>query len=336
MNLLSVNAYAKVNLSIDILGKRPEDGYHIVDMLMQTICIFDRIIIYTPDAISSLREDVVNEIMAARSRQIERIKYLESRGISVNGPDPGENIILTCTNPKLPVDQKNLAYKAAQIMKKEAGYDGKLGIHIRKRLPVGGGLGGGSTDGAAVLKGLNRLLELNYSDEKLIEIASKMGSDVPFLVMGGAARATGTGTTLTPIQPLRKGYLVIINPNLFVSTELVYNKFDQLRLSPESHPDNDFLVNCIENGDLRTFCENMKNVLERPAFELEPQIMMLKKKVKATNPLGVLMSGSGSTIFAIYETKDEAFNALNDFRAQGLFAMEADLTDNLNFTGDTL
>lgn len=333
MSILSVNAYAKVNLSIDILGTR-EDGYHLVDMIMQSIGIFDRIIFYTPDSVQNLRDDIVHEILAAKTRQKERQEILCSRGISIPTPNTNDNIVLTCTNPKLPYDQKNLAYKAALIMKELSGYDGKLGIHIRKKLPVGGGLGGGSTDGAATLVGLNKLLGLNYPQEKLIEIARSLGSDVPFLVMGGCARATGTGTDLSPLPMLRKGHIVIVNPNIFLSTEAVYTRFDQMRLSPDSHPKTDILLQALENNDTRTFCENMRNVLEHPAFELEPQIMILKKQIKATNPIGVLMSGSGSSIFAIYETKDQAFEALKQFRLDGHFAMEADLASNLNYLED--
>lgn len=326
MDLISTSAYAKINLSIDILGTRESDGYHLVNMIMQTINIFDRIIIYTPEAIPALREDVITEIVAAKQRQRDRIEYLRGNGVPVTLPNPEDKIVLTCTNPKLPVDQKNLAYRAALLMKEAAGYDGKLGIHIRKKLPVGGGLGGGSTDGAATLVALNEMFGLHYNEEKLLEMAAKLGSDVPFLVMGGTALASGTGTTLTKVPSLKKGHLLIINPNIFISTENVYHKLDQMKLSPESHPDTELLLKALRDEDLHTFAANMKNVLEHPAFEIEPKIMMLKKSVKATNPLGVLMSGSGSTVFAIYETRDEAYNAMKIFRNQGLYAMEADLT----------
>jgi 4-diphosphocytidyl-2C-methyl-D-erythritol kinase len=161
MNLVSINANAKVNFSIDVLGFA-ENGYHLVDMIMQTICVYDRIILYTPEAIPELREDIVSDIMTAKRKHDERIEVLKARGVPIRLPDPSDNIIFTCTNHRLPVDQKNLAYRAALLMKEIAGYKGKLGIHIRKNIPVGGGLGGGSADAAATLVGLNRLFRLLY------------------------------------------------------------------------------------------------------------------------------------------------------------------------------
>lgn len=290
MNLVSINANAKINLSIDVLGRRA-DGYHLVDMIMQTIPLYDRIIVYKPEAVSMLRDDILSEILTARKRQDERIEYFKKRGIDVATPDPSDNIMITCTNPKLPVDKKNLAYRAALIMTKESGYDGKIAIHIRKKIPVGGGMGGGSSDAAGVLLALNQLLELNYGTDKLCEFASTLGADVPFLVRGGTSLATDTGTTLRPLISLRKGYLVIVNPNIFLSTERVYTKLDTMRISEESHPDTGLLIRALESGDFYTFAHNMKNVLEFPAFELEPQIKQLKRQISDTGAVGSLMSG---------------------------------------------
>ncbi|MBR7078251.1 MAG: 4-(cytidine 5'-diphospho)-2-C-methyl-D-erythritol kinase [Clostridia bacterium] len=330
MNLVSINANAKVNFSIDVLGFA-ENGYHLVDMIMQTICVYDRIILYTPEAIPELREDIVSDIMTAKRKHDERIEVLKARGVPIRLPDPSDNIIFTCTNHRLPVDQKNLAYRAALLMKEIAGYKGKLGIHIRKNIPVGGGLGGGSADAAATLVGLNRLFGTELSTEKLMELGATLGSDVPFLVMGGTALATDTGTTLKPLPSLTNGYMLVVNPDIFLSTEKVYTKLDQMRLSPESHPDTQFLIEALRKNDVYSFAPNMKNVLERPAFELEPQIMMVKKRVQATNPLGVLMSGSGSTIFAIYDTREECHKAYRLFRGAQLFVIETDLSNKPSF-----
>lgn len=324
MNLVSINANAKVNFSIDVCGFA-ENGYHLVDMIMQTISVYDRIILYTPEAIKELREDIIADIMNAKRRHDERIAILKAKNIPIRLPNPEDNIIFTCTNHKLPVDQKNLAYRAALIMKKLAGYDGKLGIHIRKNIPVGGGLGGGSADAAATLVGLNKLFGLGYSREKLMELSGELGSDVPFLVMGGTALATGTGTTLRPLSPLTRGHLLLVSPDIFLSTEKVYSKFDQMRLAPESHPDTPLLLEALQNNDVYTFAPNMKNVLEHPAFELEPQIMAVKKRLATTGPLGVLMSGSGSTLFAIYETREDSHRAFKYFRNNNFFVMETDL-----------
>ena len=123
MNLVSINANAKVNFSIDVLGFA-ENGYHLVDMIMQTICVYDRIILYTPEAIPELREDIVSDIMTAKRKHDERIEVLKARGVPIRLPDPSDNIIFTCTNHRLPVDQKNLAYRAALLLKEIAGYKG--------------------------------------------------------------------------------------------------------------------------------------------------------------------------------------------------------------------
>ena len=137
MGLVSINANAKVNFSIDVKGFA-ENGYHLVDMILQTVNVYDRIFLYTPDAIANLREDIVVEITKAKRRHDERINMLLARGVPIRQVDPTDNIIFTCTNPRLPVDSKNLAYQAALIMKKLAGYEGKLGVHIKKNVPVGG------------------------------------------------------------------------------------------------------------------------------------------------------------------------------------------------------
>lgn len=324
MGLVSINANAKVNFSIDCKGFA-ENGYHLVDMIMQTVSVYDRVILYTADAVGYLREDLIAEIARCKRRYDERIASLIARGIPIRQTDPEDNIIFTCTNPRLPVDSKNLAYQAALIMKKMAGYTGKLGVHIKKNIPVGGGMGGGSADAAATLVGLNKLFNLGLTDQQLIEIGTPLGSDIPFLIMGGTAFATGTGTELHPISSLTNGYLLIVNPGIFISTEKVYEKLDQMRLSPESHPDTELLLEAIKNNDVYTFAPNMKNVLEKPAFELEPQLMQLKKRILATEPLGAMMSGSGSTIFAIYDSRDEAQRAYRLFKSPQMFAVVTDL-----------
>ncbi len=333
MGLVSINANAKVNFSIDVKGFA-ENGYHLVDMIMQTINVYDRVVLYTPDAVENLREDLIGEIARCKRRYDERIAALIARGVPVRPTDPSDNIIFTCTNPRLPADSKNLAYQAALIMKNLAGYTGKLGIHVKKNIPVGGGMGGGSADAAATLVGLNKLFGLSLTTEQLIEIGKPLGSDIPFLIMGGTAFATGTGTDLRPIPSLTNGYLLVVNPGIFISTEKVYEKIDQMRLSPESHPDTELLLEAIKNNDVYTFAPNMKNVLEKPAFELEPELMHLKKKILATEPLGAMMSGSGSTIFAIYDTREDVQKAFRLFRSPQMFTVITDLHVTPKFFND--
>ena len=324
MDIVNVNANAKVNLSIDVLGRR-DDGYHLVNMIMQSIPLYDRIVIYKEDAVHSLRDDIKQEILLAKQKQDDRRKYFERIGTPLPEVDPNEQITITCTNPKLPVDRKNLAYRAARIMLDESGYTGKIAIHIRKKIPVGGGLGGGSADAAGVLDGMNILLGLNYSKEKLCELSRALGSDVPFLVMGGTCLATGTGTDLKKVSPLDRGYLLIINPNIFLSTERVYTRLDSMDIPSDAHPETTALIKALERGDLYYFAQNMKNVLEIPAFELQPELKKLKAEIATSGAIGTLMSGSGSTVFGLYAARDAAWKAMRKFRADGYFAVALDL-----------
>ena len=324
MNIVNINANAKVNLSIDILGQR-DDGYHLVNMIMQEIPLYDKIVIFKEDVVSGLRVDVLHEILEAKEKQEERRKYFERIGKPLPEPDIDEQITLTCTNPKLPVDRKNLAYRAARVMLDESDCKDKIAIHIRKKVPVGGGLGGGSADAAAVLKGMNELLGLNYPVDKLCELAKSLGSDVPFLVKGGTALATDTGTTLKTISPLNKGYILIVNPNIFLSTERVYTRLDSMEIPSDEHPDTTALIKALERGDLYFFAQNMKNVLEIPAFDLQPELKKLKAEIATSGAIGTLMSGSGSTVFGLYAARDLAWKAMRKFRSEGYFAIALDL-----------
>lgn len=324
MNIVNINANAKVNLSIDILGRR-DDGYHLVNMIMQEIPLYDKIVIYKEDAVSSLKGDVAQEILIAKEKQEDRRKYFARIGNPLPEPDVDEQITLTCTNPKLPVDKKNLAYRAARIMLDESGSKEKIAIHVRKKIPVGGGLGGGSADAAAVLKGMNTLLGLNYSVAQLCELAKKLGSDVPFMVKGGTCLATDTGTTLKTISPLNKGYILIVNPNIFLSTERVYTRLDSIDIPNDEHPDTTALIKALEKGDLYYFAQNTKNVLEIPAFDLQPELKKLKAEIATSGAIGALMSGSGSTVFGLYAARDSAWKAMRKFREDGYFSVALDL-----------
>ncbi len=324
MNIVNVNANAKVNLSIDVLGRR-DDGYHLVNMIMQSIPLYDRIVIYKEDAVGMLRSDVAQEILLAKQKQDERRRYFQKIGSPLPDVDPNERITITCTNPKLPTDKKNLAYRAAQLMLDASDYTGKVAIHIRKKIPVGGGLGGGSADAAGVLDGMNKLLELNLSTDKLCEMAATLGSDVPFLVRGGTCLATGTGTTLKRISSLNHGYLLIVNPNIFLSTERVYTMLDSMDIPIDAHPDTTALIKALERGDLYYFAQNMKNVLEIPAFEIQPELKKLKAEIATSGAIGTLMSGSGSTVFGLYTARDAAWKAMRSFRNDGYFAIALDL-----------
>ena len=296
MEMLTIKAYAKVNFSIDILGIRP-DGYHEVAMIMQTIPLADVITITA-----------------------------EPRGPDSAGPEEESAIVIRTTSEALPEDARNLAYRAARaVLRSAPGFRDRLIIHIRKESPMGGGLGGGSADAAAVINGLNQLLSLGLSDGQLCEIAAGIGSDVPFLLHKGAAFAQGRGTELTPLPELNQGWLLLVNPGFSVSTAEVYRSFDTMEIPGEAHPDSRLLKEALRQKNVGAFCENMKNVLEYPAFALRPELAVLKKEIRSSGAAAACMSGSGATVFGWYSQIRTARKALKYFSGKGFYAVLLDL-----------
>lgn len=295
-------ANAKINLSIDVLGVRESDGYHLVRMIMQQIPLYDRLFFFLGEDGRLLPESV----------------------------EIDENISLACNMRKLPLNEKNLVYKAARQLfdlHKELLEKEKLTIYIEKHIPSGGGLGGGSADGAAVLRAVNNIYTLGLSLNQLEEQAKKLGSDVPFMIRGGAGLAEGTGTDLSKLRPLKRGTLLLVNPNIFLSTEKVYTTLDAAEIPASAHPDTELLIRALETQDLRLFAKNMKNVLEEASFRLCPQIAVLKEEILAAGAIGAMMSGSGSTVFGLFEDPDAAQSAMREFRSRGFFATAMGLSN---------
>ncbi len=287
-----VVANAKVNLSIDVLGVRPEDGYHLVKMIMQQIPLHDRLFFFVGE-----KADILPDTTAIDSQ-----------------------ISLACNSRRLPLNEKNLVYKAAKLILDQHGITDPLSIYIEKHIPAGGGLGGGSADAAGVLLGLNRIFSFSHTLPELYDFGKKLGSDVPFMISGGAGLAEGTGTDLTRLNPLRKGYLLLVNPNIFLSTELVYKTLDEMDVPPEAHPDTDLLLDALKNQDFYTFVKNMKNVLELPAFKIKPEIGALKNDILQRGAVGAMMSGSGATVFGLYDNQQKAWEAMSYYRSQNFFS----------------
>ena len=285
-------ANAKINLSIDVLGIKPENGYHLVEMIMQQIPVYDRIFFFTG----------------------------KNAGILPNTTTVDKHIALACNNHRLPLDEKNLVYKAARLMMDRYDLHDTMSIYIEKHIPAGGGLGGGSADGAAVLRGINQIYKLGATTEELEELAKALGSDVPFMVRGGAALAQGTGTELRGLPPMKKGWLLLVNPNLFLSTERVYKALDEMEIPAEAHPDTRLLIKALEKQDFHALAANMKNVLELAAFVLCPPIRELKESILRQGALGAMMSGSGATVFGLFEEEDTAKKAMAFYREQRMFS----------------
>lgn len=304
MKEIKLHSFAKINLSIDV-GRVMESGMHPVDMVMQQL---------------SFHDDV-------------NISYEE-----IPGKDNGDmEIVITTNRYYIPTDDRNLAYKAVELMTAEFGdrvFGGRIEIDILKRIPVAGGLAGGSGNGAAVLHGLNVLWGLRLSLKQLCALGSRLGSDVPFCVMGQAsynfalpkkvrkdplavscARATGTGTTLKPLKGIRKS-IVIAKPSIGVSTKEVYAGID--KCSIEYRPDNDLMEKGIRTGNREMIYRNFINVLENYTLNQYPQVKELKELMEQ-NPMAekVLMSGSGPTVFAVFASLSNAREACSELRKNG-------------------
>ncbi len=276
MDEISLKALAKINLGLDVISER-EDGYHDVRMVMQSIHLYDRV-----------------EIKRTKSPKIHL----------------GTNVFY------LPSDEDNLAYRAAQLMKDEFEIRAGVRITLQKFIPVAAGLGGGSSDAAAVIVGMNRLFHLELSQEKMMELGLRLGADVPFCIMRGTALAEGIGEKLTPLPSLPKCPILIAKPTGAVSTKHVY---EQLSLTPETeHPDIDGIISRIEEKDLAGVAERMGNILESVTVREYPVIREIKNLMKEHGALGALMSGSGPTVFGLYPSEKEIRDAYDALKQSGL------------------
>lgn len=289
---IEIKAYCKINIALDIKHLR-KDGYHEVEMILQTIPLCDIVTLRCKDGPPSVR--------------------LESNAAW------------------MPTDEKNTAYKAALVLMRD--YSGKINgcteIFVDKRIPACGGLGGSSTDAAAVLNGMNLLYDLQIPYEQLCRYAAKIGADVPFLLRPGAAIASGTGTDLRYIEPLQEGILLLVNPNIEICTPESYHTYDilngQNRIPQEEHPDIPAAATAMRAG-VSALPGKMKNVLEYPAFYLHPELRELKESIRAFGAAEVMMSGSGATFFGIFRSQDalQAQNAAAYFKEKGYFTFVND------------
>lgn len=271
---ISVKAPAKINLTLDVLAKRP-DGYHEVEMVMTTVDLADRVDL-------TLRED--------------------------------GQITLDCSASFVPDDIRNHAYKAAVLLKER--YQVSQGVHlyIDKQIPVAAGLAGGSSDAAATLRGLNQLWGLQLSQDQLAELGAEIGSDVPFCVYGGTALAKGRGEQIVHLGTPAACWVILAKPPVGVSTADVYG---QLRVDEiVSHPPTGQMLKAIEEQNFSLMCQSLGNVLENVTLDMQPQVRQIKELMIASGADGVLMSGSGPTVFALVQKEAKVhriYNALRGF-----------------------
>ena len=228
----------------------------------------------------------------------------------------------------LPADQDNLIYKAAKLMIDTYGIEEGIKIHLEKHIPVSAGMAGGSSDAAATFVGMNNLFKLGLSTKKLQEIGVKLGADIPYCIMRGTALSEGIGEILTPIKPMVKCPIIIAKPSISISTKYVYENLRANEL--EYHPDIDRMVQEIKDGNLYGIAECMGNVLETVSCVKYPVIEDIKNNLKENGALNALMSGSGPTVFALFDDENVAKKAFDELKKTGL-AKNVFLTEPVNF-----
>ena len=216
----------------------------------------------------------------------------------------------------LPVNENNLVYKAGRLLMDEFGITDGVSVKLDKRIPVAAGMAGGSTDAAAMLFGMNRIFGLGLSKKQLMERGVKIGADVPYCIMRGTALAEGIGEELSALPPMVKCPVLIAKPQISVSTKFVYQN---LKLDDDTiHPDIDRLIGDIEAKDLHSIAEHMGNVLETVTIPNYPVIDEIKKHMTAHGAVGAMMSGSGPTVFGLFDDEETAKAAYRSMRASGL------------------
>lgn len=251
------------------------------------------------------REDGYHEVRMIMQtiRLFDRITMTKTR----------KNDIYLQTNLSfLPTDERNLVYRAVKMMKEEFDIQEGIRIELNKKIPVCAGIAGGSTDAAAALVGMNRLFQLKLSEKQLMEYGVKLGADVPYCIMRGTALSEGIGEKLSRVAPIPGCYILIAKPNLNVSTKFVYENLNLPAL--KSHPDIDLLLRALEEGDLYTLASNLGNVLETVTMERYPVIEQVKQSMLAKGAIGALMSGSGPTVFGIFDSEAKIKNAYREIR----------------------
>lgn len=280
-----IKSYAKVNLSLDVTGIR-DDGYHLIETVMQQIRLADDIYI--------------------------KWNEMDCKGISVR---------LTTNKPYLPTDERNLAYRAAVLMSQYAKVSGKLDIQIEKKIPVAAGLGGGSSNAAAVMVELNRLWHTGFNTRELCEISKPLGADVPFLVLTHnteyeCAMCTGIGDELKALRYGMRSYIVLAKPAFGISTKEVFQNIDKYEIG--KRPNSKALIYALKHKKESELFDNMVNVLEEYTLNSHPAVADLKKKIgQLPGAKTALMSGSGPTVFGVFGTRSEARNSCMLLRAEG-------------------
>lgn len=228
-----------------------------------------------------------------------------------------DDVVLTCNIKTLSCGEDNIMVKAARLFFEYTKINAGCDMKLEKRIPIAAGLAGGSTDGAAVLKGLNELYNTNLTIDELCGLGVKLGADVPYCIHGKTMRARGIGEKLEYIGDINDAYVVLVKTEQGLSTAEIYKAVDEEQNLVK--PDNDFLISCVKTGNTKALAENMCNVMEQVSVKKIPEIEKIKEKLKELGALGVLMSGSGPTVFGIFESKKKADTAARNIDNQKYF-----------------
>ncbi len=279
---LEARANGKINLYLDVLSDG-SSGFHEIISIMQSVSLCDRVL-----------------LSAAKSS--------------------ASSVRIECNLPYIPCDERNIAYRAAMLLLEKAGIAAEVDIRLQKRIPVAGGMAGGSTDGAAVLATLNKLLGSPLPQNELLALAAKLGSDVPFCLLGKTALCEGRGEILTTIQNRAKLLLLIVPSSESVSTPWAYAELDAMfgnfaGRKAQNRPRLDRLTAALANGDAEGVVANMYNIFEEAILPERPLALRAKELLLESGALGAMMSGSGPTVFGVFadaETRKKAEEVLKN------------------------
>jgi 4-diphosphocytidyl-2-C-methyl-D-erythritol kinase len=268
-------SFAKINWSLEILGRRV-DGYHEIRTLLQTISLHDELTFTSTES---------------------------------------SEIALSCDDPRIPLGEENLILRAANRLRTRSGTAAGANVHLRKRIPAQGGLGGGSSNAAVALLGLARLWNLEIAREELLEMSAELGADVPFFLVGGCVLAEGIGTDLTEAIDQQKQQLIVITPNATVSTASAYAALKAPALTTLSDDTILSSSRAEANLQLSSLC-TPRNDFERVIFESEPEIERAQEALLKAGAISSLLAGSGSSVFGIFESKEEQERAVREMKAE--------------------
>lgn len=269
-------AFAKINLGLRVLGRRA-DGYHEIRTVFQTITLRD-------------------ELRFA--------------------PLPDGRLELTCTSLDVPTDESNLVFKAAEALRERFGVEAGARVALAKIIPAGGGLGGGSSDAATALIGLSHLWELEASRGELCELGARLGADVPFFFTGGTALGTGTGTTIEPLEDAPHLTLLVVAPEVRVSTPAAYSSLNAPALTSELLAAS-LSVSRVESQNAYSQHEGMSNDFEAVIFRLHPEIGRAREALAGAGARSAHLSGSGACLFGIFDTEGDAARARRSLEGDG-------------------